>query len=704
MGYGGKYLVGKFPQRIPHFYTEKNGLVSDTILSLAFDNKNNLVVGTDKGLCIYKDGAFKKKSLKGTKEYAVHLMFRATDGTLFIASENILFSFKDNKVVSSQELNEKIVAIDEDGEKNLWLTTRKSLYQFSDGEFKFYSDINDEKAECMTAIGNARIYISDEDYLLGLHGKRPRWSRIDPDVSNIPEGRINAITSDPWGNIWVSSENGAYIYDAEHNWYTSEKIVALPKDNVKKIVFGKNGARYYITDIGLIIQDGTAKSYLTGDRWFLSDNITDVAVSDDADNIWVATDNGLSLIEVKMMTLEEKAQHYQETVEKYHNRENFVTIRNLSVAGDISSGSVEISDNDGLWTSFYVTSQALKYAVTKDKKALECAKKSFKALMKLLTISGVPGFPARACRRPGELGFGDGDIEWHLTEDEIGPLEWKGETSSDEIVGEFFCLTYYYDLCADKKEKEEIINIIRSIVDHIIKNDYTLCDCDGLATTWSHWAPNDLNLSDIWFWEKGICSFELLCMLKVAHKLTGDEKYINEYKKLVTEHHYAINCMQYKIDDDYDNHIDDSLGFITAATIFRYEDDPFMRQYFLSAMRHHWDIERLERTPLWNIIYGAFSGDTCDIEKAVRSMQELPLDLIQYRTLNGKRKDLKWVMDKNGKRKRLCEPLPYDEKPILKYDAPPFIADRGCGKKAEDGTVFLLPYWFARYFGLIDEM
>ena len=38
-----------------------------------------------------------------------------------------------------------------------------------------------------------------------------------------------------------------------------------------------------------------------------------------------------------------------------------------------------------------------------------------------------------------------------------------------------------------------------------------------------------------------------------------------------------------------------------------------------------------------------------------------------------------------------------------KYDNNPFLADRGDGLRAEDGTVFLLPYWYARYYGMIIE-
>lgn len=48
-------------------------------------------------------------------------------------------------------------------------------------------------------------------------------------------------------------------------------------------------------------------------------------------------------------------------------------------------------------------------------------------------------------------------------------------------------------------------------------------------------------------------------------------------------------------------------------------------------------------------------------------------------------------------------PLPYDERPMHKWDANPYRLDGGDGKRAEDGTVFLHPYWLARYYGLFAE-
>jgi len=46
--------------------------------------------------------------------------------------------------------------------------------------------------------------------------------------------------------------------------------------------------------------------------------------------------------------------------------------------------------------------------------------------------------------------------------------------------------------------------------------------------------------------------------------------------------------------------------------------------------------------------------------------------------------------------------LPPDERPVMKWNANPFVVDGGSGGHAEDdGAAFLLPYWMGRYLKLL---
>ena len=702
---GYSLKVKKTRQKIRNFYTAAQVLPAEAISSAAFDGKGVLCVGTDKGLAKFDGKKFAKFDVKAGNGN-ISMLHVDKEGALYVGTENKLVKVKDSKIVSTTELEGNIIAGATDYNGIDWFITDRYLYtNYERGTLYPYHETETPDCKGLAAFNEDFVFAAGSFGLQIIHGKRPRWATLITQTSKIPTNELTAIAADTWNHVWIGTKNGALIFDGRNRWLTPDTVKALPRASVTTIAIGKNGAAYIGTEIGLYIIDGTKESFLGYNRWLPDFKVTAIAVSSDSDTLCIGTEKGLAIIEFKLMSLSEKAEYYQYTVEKYHNREGYTTNRQLTEKGNIESGAPQITDNDGLWTGCYVASQALRYGATKDKKALESARKGMRAMLKLMSITGIEGFTARAYRRPGEPGVGDGDKEWQLTEDECGPLEWKGETSSDEMTGHFFGLSLYYDLCADEKEKKEIALALSNIMDHILSHEYTLCDVDGLPTTWAHWGPHELNNDEKWFWERGINSLELLAFIKIVYHMTGDEKYQKEYEKLIRTQNYALNCVQYKIFDAHTSHIDDNLGFLSMTSLLRYEQDPTIRQYFLMGFKHHWNDQRIERSPLWNIMYGALTGEHCDLENAVRSLEELPLDLIHHKVVNSVRPEIVWDSGQElfGGVRQLKEPLPYDEKPMNKYDNTPFLADRGDGLRAEDGTVFLLPYWYARYYGMIIE-
>jgi len=88
-----------------------------------------------------------------------------------------------------------------------------------------------------------------------------------------------------------------------------------------------------------------------------------------------------------------------------------------------------------------------------------------------------------------------------------------------------------------------------------------------------------------------------------------------------------------------------------------------------------------------------------DLHGAVRTLYRQPIDLITWSVKNSHRTDV--VM--SGTKDRFQKPeaatlLPPDERPVMKWNANPFVIDsNGEGRGEDDGAAFLLPYWFGRY-------
>ncbi len=405
------------------------------------------------------------------------------------------------------------------------------------------------------------------------------------------------------------------------------------------------------------------------------------------------------------MTLYDKAVHYLDETEKYFPRkQGFVTAIHGKMGVDIS----HISDNDGLWTQTYLAALCMWYDVTKDEKILTLARKYKDAMLVLSKATEIKGFPARAVRYPDENGWGEGlgeldlGAEWHRSSD--GSYEWLGETSSDEMTGHYVGYSLYYDLCATEDEKPSIREAICDMTDHILEHNGFLCDFDGLPTSWACWNEEALNNDSMWMWEKGVNSLQMLNFLKISYHVSGDEKYNNKYKSLINEHHFLLNAAYHKRADGHTCHIDDNLAMMNSLSYLRLEDDPSIRQYILIGLANHFNYEKVEGNPYFAFIYSAFTGEPCDVDNCVKTLQNVHYELQNYYINNDNRKDIEYDDEPIywGAEPRIKNPLPWDERPFSRLGLDPFGISGGDPDYTDAGYTYLFMYWLGRFLGIIE--
>ena len=96
--------------------------------------------------------------------------------------------------------------------------------------------------------------------------------------------------------------------------------------------------------------------YYASERWLPSDSVIDIAPGPDH-SVLILTTKGLAQICFREMTLHDKALFYEKQVRERHIRNGFNATLSSMKKGDVTTGSLEDSDNDGLWTSMYLASQ-----------------------------------------------------------------------------------------------------------------------------------------------------------------------------------------------------------------------------------------------------------------------------------------------------------------------------------------------------------
>jgi hypothetical protein len=433
--------------------------------------------------------------------------------------------------------------------------------------------------------------------------------------------------------------------------------------------------------------------YFAGQRYLARGNVTGLA-PDASGGIWVWTHDGATHIEFRPMTLEKKAELFEQRIRARHDRYGLVAGSILDEPGNLKSNRLEPSDNDGLWTAMYAAAECFRYTVTKSPEALANARKSLDAMLFLEQVTGRAGFPARSYIRKGDWRPPDGT--WHWTAD--GKYEWKGDTSSDEIVGHFFAYGIAFDLLPDAALKRRIAATARRIMDHIIDHGYNLIDINGKPTTWGRWSREyfeGAGRSD-----SALNALELLSFLKTAAHITGDRKYAREYRKAAIDLKYLDQTARYLELRDEINYSDEELAMLPFYLVFRYETEARFLRVYREALEQWWrNIER-EKNPLWTYIYATSKpAKRPDLASAAWMLQRIPMDLVEWTVVNSNRPDV--TLDGGVDRFKKAQSkvlLPPDERPVMKWNSNPFVVDGGRdGRGEDDGAFFLLPYWLGRY-------
>lgn len=524
--------------------------------------------------------------------------------------------------------------------------------------------------------GLTAMVIDGEEIVLGTRKGMVKWNTTSETASllqdKLPHSAITCIRNID-GRLWFGSSYGAFVEreDGKYDYYASERW--LPDNHVLDISAGPNGS------------------------------------------ILILTKTGLSRLHFEPMTLADKAAHFQRIQRLRHVRYGFTSYLRLAKKGDLSSGILQDTDNDGLWTSMYLAGELFRYAVTQSEDAKRNAYEAFEAMERLTEISRIPGFPARTYEIDG---YQSSDVDPYLPEDEkIWRLNeeerwrWKSTTSSDESCGHFFVYALFAEIAPDPEWKKRAIHQIKIQTDHIIENDWYLVTWNGQPTRWGRWNPEYVNQFPIEVGDRRLNSTLILAFLQTAYHFTREERYREKAYELIEQHGYLENTLRsanvighvsgQMLSDSW-NHSDDEMYFLTVPALVKYAFTEELRTEYLETVRSHWEIERGEKNPLWNYLYALVGGEDYDWEASAWWLKEFPLDLVAWDVSNEHRQDLTPVPP-NFRKQEYSEVLPRDERPMHLHNRA-FRNHGGEGGLREyPPYIYLLPYWAGRYVKGISE-
>lgn len=323
-------------------------------------------------------------------------------------------------------------------------------------------------------------------------------------------------------------------------------------------------------------------------------------------------------------------------------------------------------------TSEMLAAYSHKYAITKDPNDRRIANQIFEAILKLERVTGVDGLFARSFNKTDKPLWHEKVLwynEWHRSTS-MPEYRWLGDLSIDKFTSIFYGLGTYWELCADRAHKEQVAQLIDRFVGRIIDDNFKLTDLDGKMTLWGNLCP-DLP-------HQALNSLIMLAGLKVAHKITGKERYSAAYHMLIDRYHYDDDQINSKLlfPKEWRNPGDDYHAARSLYMVMRHEEDPNLLIKYRMNLNRHWhdwkDMEFSFESSIWFImVYQILMDENVLNDHRIQTIKDMWGFDRKTRTFN--------VPQEDGTYKQV-------------------VAE-------EEGTAaaMIRNYWFGRYYNLIDE-
>lgn len=718
-----------FPQESSTFYGTAQGLPSDEVSSIALLPDGTPVAASANQLFAFREGRWvpfeQQPGFPVTK-------LRVIDGALWAAGDHAVKRLANGAWEGADLPDAQVVDFAQGSD--LVIATAKGVLPAPDATERLL----DGKPVKAVAVQAGYTVIAADNGLYAAKGSELQAVHpADERYSWAPRGVTALTVAD--GTLWAGMEQGVAAYrDGQWRLFTGKE--GLPYNRFTCAAPGEPGVVWFGTEHGAIRYDGDRWSYRAGKRWLPDDRVNAIAVEPNG-TAWLATPKGVSRIERRPMTLAEKAAWFEKLIDERHTRMGFVVRCTLEEEANFDTAWINHTDNDGLYTSMYGGSQALRYGATKDPEAKARAKRCFQAVKLLFDVTGIPGFPARSVipvdwpKDPNE-GFGEEANLRMQKEDPLwknivprwpksadGKYYWKCDTSSDEISGHYFFFGLYYDLVAETpEEKAEVVELTRALTNHIVDNGFKLIDHDGLPTRWANWSPEYVNSIDGGWFDRGLQAIEILSFLNVAQHVTGDQKFADTARTLRDKYAYHINAISSRAMFPPDHVVpwDNNLAFLGYYGLLKYETDPDLLRTYRASLDNGWLFSSRQNDPFFNFVFAAVLPNPDQpvgergvvdfdrvLRKGVDTLRGTPLLLLGWEMNNSHRLDV--MLDPTpGQRpaygsSAFNEALPIEERSHIRINSDHFDLDasRGGGFSEYEGTFYLLPYYLGLYHGFV---
>ncbi len=348
----------------------------------------------------------------------------------------------------------------------------------------------------------------------------------------------------------------------------------------------------------------------------------------------------------------------------------------------------------GVWTGRYLAGVAYQYAVTHDDAVRKHGGDLLIGLRRLQEVTGNPGLLARGYVKghgPVE-GFERGGADsahWHQGQGAFADYRFYSDVSVDNFNAVLYGYSIYFDLAADAAQKKMIAEDVDRLMTHLLDNHYRIIDLSGKVTQYGHVGVDPDPSRDEYYanggdselkryitgkeWHPPLrASLMALPDLLIAYHITGKQRYIDEYKKVIAR--FSANPEPARDTRPYSperiakvNHSSEGQAYEALFNLVRYEKDPKLSAIYDQWVRDLWDLNWMEGNALYTFMTVALIPKNLlhaeeSIQLSIDTLRRYPVDRVLHPVMN---RDVELSpFEDRGKAKQAVKPVPIDQRPL----------------------------------------
>ncbi|HZU28449.1 MAG TPA: hypothetical protein VFA04_23185 [Bryobacteraceae bacterium] len=335
--------------------------------------------------------------------------------------------------------------------------------------------------------------------------------------------------------------------------------------------------------------------------------------------------------------------------------------------------------DSALWTGHYLAAEAFRYKVTGDAAALANVKQAIAGIQSLIDVTGSDllarcAVPANS---PWAAGIESEEAPNGIHSNSAAGEVWVGNTSRDQYSGVMFGLAVAYDMVDDAGVRDSAAQLVTRLVSSLKAHAWTVLMPDGSASTTFVIRPD-----------------EILALLEIAAHV-NPEQFSSAFtlQRLALTASVAVPVGVDVLSDS--SYFKFNLDYINFYNLVRLSGAD---SSFTAAYRVLRDATASHQNAFFNMIDRALQGPN-----TARDDETIAL-LGQW--LQKPRRDFSVNLAASvpvcgGE---ACQPIPVPLRPPTDFlwQRDPFqLSGGGSGSIESAGIDYILPYWMARYYGVL---